>query len=95
MIVCVLLLVMSTVLIGNSSAASIPEDFETFGLADCSEDTDDIDSSASDEGFFHGFKWSKFDQDCIERVLGASRPTKNNFKTKEECIEITLPICKH
>ncbi|KAG5863710.1 hypothetical protein JTB14_037305 [Gonioctena quinquepunctata] len=82
-------IVISTLLIANAVAS----DGDSFGLEDCSKDTELGDYSC--EALFWRYKWSEKDRDCIKAVYGGCRATKNNFETKEECLKVAEPVCKH
>ncbi|KAG5859991.1 Pancreatic trypsin inhibitor, partial [Gonioctena quinquepunctata] len=59
----------------------------------CAKDTELGDYRC--EALIWRYKWSEQDQDCLKAVYGGCRATKNNFETKEECLKVAGPICKH
>ncbi|XP_056631079.1 U-actitoxin-Avd3h-like isoform X1 [Diorhabda sublineata] len=63
-----------------------------FQVADCSLPIED-DSELACRAMLPRFMWSAKEKTCVSEFYGGCNATKNNFKTKEECLQVAKPVC--
>ncbi|CAH1179198.1 unnamed protein product [Phaedon cochleariae] len=64
----------------------------SFQPGDCQKDTHE--GTFVCMALFWRYRWNDKHQGCVKAVFGGCHETKNNFKTKEECEKVAVPICK-
>ncbi|XP_050518515.1 chymotrypsin inhibitor SCI-II-like isoform X2 [Diabrotica virgifera virgifera] len=62
-----------------------------FTKADCSLGVEKDGSTC--EAYIRVYKWSDAEKKCVKAIYGGCNPTKNNFRTKEDCVKTATPVC--
>ncbi|XP_050518516.1 trypsin inhibitor-like isoform X3 [Diabrotica virgifera virgifera] len=82
------LLVFCFCILANSQVYGVPE---PFTKADCSLGVEKDGSTC--EAYIRVYKWSDAEKKCVKAIYGGCNPTKNNFRTKEDCVKTATPVC--
>ncbi|KAG5869566.1 hypothetical protein JTB14_014201 [Gonioctena quinquepunctata] len=62
-----------------------------FQESDCSKSTQG--SSIACKASIKRWKWSVDNGTCVESIYGGCNPSRNNFRTYDDCIKVAEPIC--